>query len=89
VGQQRQERKVSHLQVANRNRALLWSYRILKILSNKPETWNKSKEKLTIVLGLLLAFLIVERNEKTVKCNLFDTTALKDNFHPLDSLSNS
>lgn len=60
MGEQRQERKVSHLQVANRNRALLWSYRILKKLSNKPETWNKSKEKLTVVLGLLLAFLIVE-----------------------------
>ena len=85
MGEQRQERKVSHLQVANRNRALLWPYRIFKKLSNKAETWNKSKEKLTIVLGLLLALLIVERNEKTVKWNFFDTTALKDNFHSLDA----
>lgn len=70
------------MRVANRNRALLWSYRIKKKkLSNKPKTWNKSKEKLMIVLGLLLAFLIVERNEKTVKWNLFDMTALKGNFH--------
>lgn len=83
--EQRKERKVSHLQLANRNRAILWSYTIFKKLSNKPETWNKSKEKLTIVLRLLLGFLIVERNEKTVKWNLFDTTALKDNFHSPDA----
>lgn len=28
-------------------------------------------------------------NEKTVKWNLFDTAALKDNFHSLDAWSNS
>lgn len=54
-------------------------------INNKPETWNKSKGKLTIVLGLLLVVLIAERNEKTVKWNLFGTTALKNNFQSPDA----
>lgn len=89
VWEQRLGRKVGPLWLPNRNGALLWSYRVLKNWGNKLETWNKSKEKLTRVLGNLLAFPIVERNEKTVKWNPFDTTVLKDNFHSPAPWSNS